>query len=281
MRTTLLVLCLISTFASTAHAQRPMYLASTSAELQALQCSNSDEQPGCKMYYAGFAHTIDMRFTEHLCGNVDDLLYEFEHEVRTNPAVRKWRGGTVLLSLLAKNHDCTKIKGRIQNRMSAGNLIDMCHTGEVGFNLCTYYTAGFIDALAFESKVAERTLLCGDQRIIDRANVARLLNDKLNADFRLRRDSAVAVMFNELAAHMPCSKTNISAKPPEDVAQLIAQEETLNDKCLGGSGDDKATLKACAERDVVLEKIKAKNWCWGHDGQVGADRTWEPCQGKK
>jgi len=65
--------------------------------------------------------------------------------------------------------------------------------------------------------------------------------------------------------------------PSEEVASLIADEEKLNDKCRGGSGDDKETLKACNERDLLYEKIKAKKWCWGHDGQVGADRTWEPC----
>lgn len=68
-----------------------------------------------------------------------------------------------------------------------------------------------------------------------------------------------------------------SNSPPEDVAKLMAQEEALNDKCRGGSGDDEATLKACDERDLILGKIQAQKWCWGHDGQIGADRTWEPC----
>lgn len=66
--------------------------------------------------------------------------------------------------------------------------------------------------------------------------------------------------------------------PPKDVALLIAKAEALNDKCRGGSGDDPATEKVCGERDIIFRKIKAKNWCWGHDGQVGADRTWERCR---
>ena len=57
----------------------------------------------------------------------------------------------------------------------------------------------------------------------------------------------------------------------------MAQEEALNDKCRDGSGGDEATLEACNERDVILGKIQARNWCWGHEGQIGADRTWEPC----
>ena len=71
-----------------------------------------------------------------------------------------------------------------------------------------------------------------------------------------------------------------SSSPPKDVALLIAQAETLNDKCRGGSGDDPATEKACGERDAIFRKKKEKNWCWGHDDQIGADRTWERCRSK-
>jgi len=268
------VLCLLCFCANTVQAQQSTSFAGTSAERQALQCSNPDEQAECKMYYAGFAYTVDIRFKEHLCGNVDDLLYEFENEVRINPAVRKQKGGMVLFSILAKNHSCEKVKGRIQNRMTAGNLIDMCHAGDIGFNLCTYYMAGFTDALAIESKLTEKAILCGDARIMERANVARMLNDKLHDNFRLRRDSAVEVMFNDLVTEMPCSTV------PQDVAQLMAQEEKLNDRCRGGSGDDNATQKACDVRDDLLRKLQSKNWCWGHEEQIGAERTWEPCRHK-
>jgi hypothetical protein len=71
-----------------------------------------------------------------------------------------------------------------------------------------------------------------------------------------------------------------SCTQPEDVAILIAQEDALNDKCRDGLGDEKATLKACDERDMLYEKIKAKNWCWGHDGQVETDKAWERCESK-
>jgi hypothetical protein len=67
-------------------------------------------------------------------------------------------------------------------------------------------------------------------------------------------------------------------KPPEDVAALIKEEDELNDKCRGGSGDAPSTTEACQQRDSLYEKIKAKKWCWGHDGQIDADRVWEPCQ---
>jgi hypothetical protein len=59
---------------------------------------------------------------------------------------------------------------------------------------------------------------------------------------------------------------------------LIAQEEELNHKCRGGSGDEPATMKACDERDAIVEKLKTKGWCWGHDGQVEFKKQWEKCR---
>lgn len=68
--------------------------------------------------------------------------------------------------------------------------------------------------------------------------------------------------------------------PPEDVAQLMAQEEELNNKCRDGSGDGDATQKACTARDALFMTINSKDWCWGHDGQVEADKKWERCPRK-
>ncbi|MBS0586373.1 MAG: hypothetical protein JSS37_00065 [Proteobacteria bacterium] len=251
------------------------------ANIQAIACSDPMQQADCKIYFAGFAHTVDMIFAMNpsmkgVCGDVADLIHEFVHEVRTNLKAREAETHMVLLALLARDHSCAKIRGRIQNPVSAGYLMDMCHAGDFGFNVCSQYQAGFISALLLLSEQNAEPILCGDSRLID--GVANMLNNRLQANFRLRRDPAVTVMLNELMANMPCSSRIASDTPPEEVAQLIAQEETLNDKCRGGSGDDKATQKACDERDVILKKIEAKNWCWGHDDQIGADRVWERCR---
>ena len=74
-------------------------------------------------------------------------------------------------------------------------------------------------------------------------------------------------------------KSSPSAPLPAGIAQLVAQEAVLNDRCRGGSGDDDATGKACAARDMIFKQIEAEGWCWGHDGQAEADRDWEPCPG--
>lgn len=65
--------------------------------------------------------------------------------------------------------------------------------------------------------------------------------------------------------------------PPKNVALLMEKEAILNDKCRGGAGGEVATFKACDERDMILTQIEAKGWCWGHEGQAGYERTWEPC----
>lgn len=68
-----------------------------------------------------------------------------------------------------------------------------------------------------------------------------------------------------------------AAKPPKDVASLIAEEERLNKKCRGGSGDDRAIIKACNQRDVIFKQIQAKNWCWGREGQYEYQKKWQKC----
>ncbi len=59
-----------------------------------------------------------------------------------------------------------------------------------------------------------------------------------------------------------------------DVKTLIDKEETLNDKCRGGSGDDPETISACDERDHIFKEIEKKGWYWGPDDAIEADKHW-------
>lgn len=59
---------------------------------------------------------------------------------------------------------------------------------------------------------------------------------------------------------------------------LIKQADKLNDQCRGGSGDNPATIKACDKRDKLVVQLKAKGWCYGHEGQAEFQRKWEKCQ---
>ena len=181
---------------------------------EALACSDPTQQSDCKIYFAGFAHTLDLIFAtdpkgvngDGLCGDISDLVYEFVNEVETNPKARGAETHTVLATVLIRDHNCATLKGqdRIQDNMSAGKLDDICHAGEIGFNVCSEYQAGFLSAVLFTSEITEKPILCGDQRLINPLSVGQMLNNKLLANFRFRRDSAVAVMLDVLKAKMPC-----------------------------------------------------------------------------
>jgi hypothetical protein len=76
----------------------------------------------------------------------------------------------------------------------------------------------------------------------------------------------------------PAAVLAAQAKVPANIAALIKTEDKLNDKCRGGSGDDPATMKACDQREKYVKKLEKLGWCWGHAGQIDADRTWEKCK---
>lgn len=57
----------------------------------------------------------------------------------------------------------------------------------------------------------------------------------------------------------------------------IAAAEELNTKCRGGSGDNPATEKICADRDRAYGNLRKRGWCYGHDGQAGYERKWGRC----
>lgn len=66
--------------------------------------------------------------------------------------------------------------------------------------------------------------------------------------------------------------------PPPDIQLLIEQENLLNDRCRGGSGDQTETWAACENRDEIYKSLKAQGWCYGHEPQPMSDRRWEPCR---
>lgn len=58
---------------------------------------------------------------------------------------------------------------------------------------------------------------------------------------------------------------------------LLADEAILNDRCRGGSGDDTDTWQACGARDYVGYLLSERGYCYGKDGQSGAEMEWHPC----
>jgi hypothetical protein len=62
-----------------------------------------------------------------------------------------------------------------------------------------------------------------------------------------------------------------------ETQSLIQKEIVLNDACRGGSGDEEATQKSCAERDAVVSILQSRGWCYGTEGQAGYQRSWQKC----
>ena len=89
------------------------------------------------------------------------------------------------------------------------------------------------------------------------------------------------------AAPVASSATNNEATPSNsrdgvsgvsaDIRELINKETALNGKCRGGHGDNPETWKACDERDKIIAQLKSKGWCYGHNGQMEYERTWQQC----
>jgi len=85
---------------------------------------------------------------------------------------------------------------------------------------------------------------------------------------------AAAVVIGAISSLFPSDESRRDA----EVKSLIAQAEKLNNKCRGVWGNLSDGQKACNSRDEISLKLMTLGWCYGHDGQIGADRKWEECQ---
>ncbi len=68
-----------------------------------------------------------------------------------------------------------------------------------------------------------------------------------------------------------------SASPSNEIKALLATWETLNDRCRGGSGEDRKTMDACDEREKTGGQLGSQGWCYGEPGQAGYQKKWQPC----
>jgi hypothetical protein len=135
-----------------------------------------------------------------VCADTSNLMYEFIQEVKSDPKLRNRRTSDVIEDLLTRGELC---KPQPLHAMSAGYFSDMCHLGfDIGFQLCVSYQNGFADALAVLDRGRDHAL-CGDWNLINMPQVA-LIDQKLQADYKLRNQPAVAVMTRVALDIMPC-----------------------------------------------------------------------------
>ena len=178
------------------------------AGVKALACEYQDEKLGCEMYVLGVTDAANMVLvagdsTRMLCGRLDapDLIAEFTGEAVKNPQTDTV---ALLLQLLKANHLCAKGPKQVYTPRSAGQLVDLCHAGDDGYELCSQYQRGFLDSLFFMSEQTKTPLLCGDMRVVD--NSMMMLDSEVQADSRLRQQPAVSLIFEALQKQLPCPK---------------------------------------------------------------------------
>ena len=73
------------------------------------------------------------------------------------------------------------------------------------------------------------------------------------------------------------STTRQDQQPPEPVATLIQLWGDANGRCRGGPGDAPATNSACSERERLGERLDGLDWCYGMQGQIGAEMSCHQC----
>lgn len=189
MRLVLLALCVILEFANPAQVWG-FQSSANSAEAQVAACAYPDQHADCEMYIRGFTDTVNEAVD--LCGDTDaaDLIAEFAQAARTNPYADKDK---LLFNMLMENHKCSKTEGQIHNSVSAGALIDMCDAGDIGFDLCSEYRAGFSNALFLFSKLTETQskirILCGDKILLLTQQFGSTINCKPISGFVNKRPS--------------------------------------------------------------------------------------------
>ena len=59
---------------------------------------------------------------------------------------------------------------------------------------------------------------------------------------------------------------------------LIKRWMKENEACRGGAGDEIATMRACARREVVSKLLTAANWCYGREREAGYQHDWHRCE---
>lgn len=182
----------------------------TSGRLWALECSQPEGQIFCKFYLKGFADTfvqLSQVTKRAICGDLNDLFFEFLQEARSTPESQDSGAQEVLGRLIKRNHTCGKSAGLHSGMTAAGPLIDTCDTRSLeGLGPCEQYAAGFLDALLFIAKDANKDILCGKSSAFDSYELTMKLQRKLADNYRLRGGQAVGFMMGDLIDEMACEQ---------------------------------------------------------------------------
>lgn len=69
-----------------------------------------------------------------------------------------------------------------------------------------------------------------------------------------------------------------SELPPPDIQRIINQTDEQYSNCRDGKGGtDPDTNPYCIKGRELFENLEKLGWCYGHEGQYGYEKSWEPC----
>ncbi len=63
----------------------------------------------------------------------------------------------------------------------------------------------------------------------------------------------------------------------DPIKTMISAEHDLDVMCRGGSPEEFTTVEACKSRDKLAKALHGKGYCFGKQGQAGADMQWHKC----
>jgi len=62
--------------------------------------------------------------------------------------------------------------------------------------------------------------------------------------------------------------------PPAD-DEILSRQSEANGFCRGGAGEE--TDAWCTIRDGLTDILVSRGWCYGKQGEIGADMKWQRC----
>jgi hypothetical protein len=71
--------------------------------------------------------------------------------------------------------------------------------------------------------------------------------------------------------------SGFASKQVAPVADLLSIYAALDEMCRGWSGDDPHTDQVCSVRQKVDVVLKTMGYCYGRQGQAGAEMRWHKC----
>jgi len=80
-----------------------------------------------------------------------------------------------------------------------------------------------------------------------------------------------------VAAVLLVSASLALAQSGNPAANRIKQWQDQNSLCRGLPGDDPRSQAACARRQQIQGELQRTGWCYGRQGQIGAQMQWHRC----